>query len=968
MGRGAHVHICVGYDDEWLYIQDPGSFQRRHLRLEGFDHVHAHSGYWALAFVPAESASLLDVLPPEEDAAIRRMQACWEHIAEDRLAEARALFAEIEQGDWTVASAFFRLRVWPRLGTREGALEAANWLLAQFPDHRQIRLEVAHHLMRLDQEDRAVALVREHVGRQPSRALIILADAARRASLEEARQLYRKAAIEEPDSALPLARWGEAELQVGNLDRAEALFEAAYEMEPSPGRVAALAHLRFRQGRHAEAVAGFRQALREDRFYPWAWWMRAEAHWALGQHRAAARCLRIAVSLDPDGAHLVDRLADLYSEMGDPARAIALLRGSPLLASSANLQYSLAILLGGEGEWTEALAVAEAAMRQFPDDIRFGPFLAECLRMTGRPAEGRALFAAMAREHPDHAYIQARFGRYLLLEGEIEEGLRRLDRALQLRPGWRDPLDWALAAAEEADRPVPILGYLTEKLLPAGDPVRLASLARLWLPHDTHRARELAMAAWNGSDVPPGVLGDIADVLLSAEDARGALAALRQALHQARFSPWGWWCRARAHWALGQRRAAVRAMRIAIAQDPQASDPVARLAEWYEAVGREDRALALLRESPLTAGSAALQHDLARLLLRLRRYEEALEVAQGALRQFGDAARFGPVAAEALVSLGNRAEALALLTRLSEQAEAAREFGSLRELARAWARCDLSRALRWGKKALELLEDERLRDLSYGLMLAEFGRHDEAEAVLRQVVEHVPDPGAFHALSVIAEEKGDQAAQIAWLRRAVEAAGEPQGRAGHRVNRTPGHPCEDLVQRGVQGLDGTRRRQVARLERRNQPQQGAGRVGGADLNPVPCFANGRIVQDRPADAGGSGERVRVGPRQPDAGCAVARLQLSRRSQCPEPAAVHDRDPVAQHVGLLQVVGGHDHGGALGVQRADQLPQLVPAVHVQPRRRFVQDQQLRPVEGSRSQLQPLLHPAGVVSDQPVGGGH
>src|SRR5690606_4389030 len=145
-----------------------------------------------------------------------------------------------------------------------------------------------------------------------SRALIILADAARRASLEEARQLYRKAAIEEPDSALPLARWGEAELQAGNLDRAEALFEAAYEMEPSPGRVAALAHLRFRQGRHAEAVAGFRQALREDRFYPWAWWMRAEAHWALGQHRAAARCLRIAVSLDPDGAHLVDRLADLY--------------------------------------------------------------------------------------------------------------------------------------------------------------------------------------------------------------------------------------------------------------------------------------------------------------------------------------------------------------------------------------------------------------------------------------------------------------------------------------------------------------------------------------------------------------------------------------------------------------------------------------------------------------------------------
>jgi len=769
---GAHVHICAGYDDQWLYIQDPGSFQRRHLRLKGFDDVYAHSDYWALAVVPPESAGLLDILPAEDDAAIRRVQACWEHLSQDRRGEAAALLAEIDREERTVSSALLRLRVWPRLGTQEGALEAADWLLARFPDHRQIRLEVAQHLVRLDQEDRAVALVREHKGRQPSRALIILGDAARRESPEEACRLYRKAAIADPESELPLAHWGDAELQLGNLERAEALFEAAYEMDPSPGRAADLAHLLLRQGRPAEAVAAFRKVLREEPFFAWAWYMRAEAHWALGQHRVAARCFRIAMAQDRERAHPVDRLADLYSETGQPARAIALLRESPLLPTSADLQLSLAILLGGQGEWAEALAIAEPAMHRFPEDVRFGPFVAECLRLTGRQPEGRALLERLADEHPDEAYVQARFGRFLLLEGEAEKGVEHIDRALRLKPEWEDPLDWALGAARKAEQPEPALRYLTDKLVPAGHPARLAYLARLWADHDLAQARELALAAWEHEDIPAGALGDVADVLLRCDDARGALAALRQALRKDRVYAWAWWCRGHAHWALGQRRAAIRAMRIAVAQDPDAPAPLRQLAEWYEETGRPDRAVAVLRESPLTAGSADLQHDLALLLLRLGRHAEALDVARGALDQFGEAGRFGPVAADALAGLENRAEALALLTRLGEQAEAGGDFDCLRDLARAWAKYDRARAVHWGRKAVALVEPER-RQLSCGLMLAEFGEHGEAETVLRRVVEELPSPKAFYALSQIAQEKGDHAARVDWLRRAVETAEGP---------------------------------------------------------------------------------------------------------------------------------------------------------------------------------------------------
>ncbi|WP_374713411.1 tetratricopeptide repeat protein [Symbiobacterium terraclitae] len=771
---GAHVHICVGYDDQWLYIQDPNSYQRRHLRVAAFDHVYAHSDYWALAFVPAASAGLLDVLPPDEDAAIRRMQACWEHLLAGRLDEARALYAEIQQGEMTVSRAFLRLRAWPRLGARAEALEAAEWVLTSFPDHRQIRLEVAQHLMRMDEEERAVTLVREQPGRQQAQALVILGLAARGESPAEACRLFRKAAIADPDNATPLQRWGQAEAQAGNMARAEALFQAAYEMDPSPVLAADLAHLRHRQGHPAEAVAAFRQVLRQERVYPWAWWMRGEAHWALGQHRAAARCLRIAIAQEPEGAHLVDRLADLYQETGQPGRALALLRSSPLLETSADLQYSLAVLLGSEGKWPEALAAAEHGARQFPEDLRFGPYLAEALRMTGRRDEGRALLIGLAAEHPTNAILQGRLGRFLLLEGEVEEGLRQLDLALQLDPDWKAPLDWAFLAGQQLDRPLPVLEYLTRRLLPGGEPWRQVELAKLWMEHDAARARELALTAWQHAAATAEDMAKAGEVLLLTDDPRGALAALRQALRRQRTYPWAWWRRSHAHWALGQRRAAVRALRVAAGQDPDSDYLLGELSDRYEALGQAERALALVRESRLTPRSADLQERLANLLLQQGLHAEALEAADSALQRFGEPGRFGPLAAMARTRLGREGEAAELLTHLCEQAEAAGDGPGLGALARAWLAHDAAQAIRWGRRALELGKQEAPDQLAFGHLLLEAGDLTGAADLLQQVVGTSPLPEAFDALAQIAEKQGDPEGQIAWLERAVDAALRPE--------------------------------------------------------------------------------------------------------------------------------------------------------------------------------------------------
>ena len=73
--------------------------------------------------------------------------------------------------------------------------------------------------------------------------------------------------------------------------------------------------------------------------------------------------------------------------------------------------------------------------------------------------------------------------------------------------------------------------------------------------------------------------------------------------------------------------------------------------------------------------------------------------------------------------------------------------------------------------------------------------------------------------------------------------------------------------------------------------------------------------------------------------------------------VHDRDPVAEPVGLLHVVRGEQDRLARAVQLAEQVPQREPALRVEARGRLVQEQHRRAVEDGPGHHQPLGHAAG-----------
>ena len=82
--------------------------------------------------------------------------------------------------------------------------------------------------------------------------------------------------------------------------------------------------------------------------------------------------------------------------------------------------------------------------------------------------------------------------------------------------------------------------------------------------------------------------------------------------------------------------------------------------------------------------------------------------------------------------------------------------------------------------------------------------------------------------------------------------------------------------------------------------------------------------------------------------------------------VHERDPVAQRVGLLHVVGGEQHRHAELVLHPRHLrPDTVARNRIQADGGFVEDQQRRPVHQRLGQFEPAHHAAGVRAGQVVG---
>ena len=88
------------------------------------------------------------------------------------------------------------------------------------------------------------------------------------------------------------------------------------------------------------------------------------------------------------------------------------------------------------------------------------------------------------------------------------------------------------------------------------------------------------------------------------------------------------------------------------------------------------------------------------------------------------------------------------------------------------------------------------------------------------------------------------------------------------------------------------------------------------------------------------------------------LERGRGAGRDDAAVVEHDEVVGELLGLLQVLRGQQHGGAVDGQRADLVPDLVAVAGVQPGGRLVEEQHVRAADEAHGEVEPAAHAPGV----------
>ena len=161
-------------------------------------------------------------------------------------------------------------------------------------------------------------------------------------------------------------------------------------------------------------------------------------------------------------------------------------------------------------------------------------------------------------------------------------------------------------------------------------------------------------------------------------------------------------------------------------------------------------------------------------------------------------------------------------------------------------------------------------------------------------------------------------------------------------------------------------RHAAPVERNGHLGNETGTVGRGQREFVVVRLHFVDPVDRPQRLGGNGD-VAVDFGNDQIGTDGA-LEIGRRALGLDPSVGDDSHPVGQLVGFLQVLRRQeDRGAELFVQPPHLGPHRGTTRRVEPGRRFIEEQDLRPMDQRHREVESTLHPAGVRVDSIVDGG-
>jgi tetratricopeptide (TPR) repeat protein len=523
----------------------------------------------------------------------------------------------------------------------------------------------------------------------------------------------RETARLDPGNLEARLQFGQIAIYAGELD--EALAQANGVIEADPSRVAAyLLKGRVLEGlrRPAEAQAAYEQALEVDPENGAALLLLAIYHRRQGDREAAEPLYRKLTEVEPTSLSYTALGGFLARDLSRDAEAEAAYRKALELAEPEQRVRAIAILAGlyfSRDRIDEAVAILEEGIANEKDPLDLIYLLARFYRAQGEVDKADALIRQATVARPDDPRPQLILSSYLGRKRDLEGALAAAEKAVALDP------DNELARLRKAEVLVEI-GYREQ------DPDRMAA------------GREIIEAVLEREPSDPGALFVKAKIDLSEGDVDSAITALRNAIDA---RP-GW---AQAHFVLG----------TALALQGEATVARAELARALE----------------IDAGLIEARKVLAKVHLKLRELDYAVEEARRYLRERPNDVETRVLVAQSLVMQSQPEEALAELLAIPE---ADRDTTTLYALGRVYNMLeDVEQARKFLLQAYERAPANPEILGSLMVLDASSGRAEESDARILAAAEANPDNAQLQRLlGTVYVRQGRVEEAEASLRRAIE--------------------------------------------------------------------------------------------------------------------------------------------------------------------------------------------------------
>jgi Flp pilus assembly protein TadD len=188
------------------------------------------------------------------------------------------------------------------------------------------------------------------------------------------------------------------------------------------------------RGRHAEAVAAFRDAIALDRAHAPYFVALGISRWHLGLHDEAASAFEEALALTPDDVSALNGLGVARLGQGRPAEATTLLERAAAQKDDWEPAVNAAVARWRTGDRAGALATLRQAAQRRPELVPVLRPLGRALAASGALAEALAVFERVTRLAPDDPASPLDRGDVLHRLGRVDEADAAYGEALRLDP------------------------------------------------------------------------------------------------------------------------------------------------------------------------------------------------------------------------------------------------------------------------------------------------------------------------------------------------------------------------------------------------------------------------------------------------------------------------------------------------------------------------------------------------------